>query len=400
MASTYVNNLRLNEMGTGDASGTWGNTTNTNLELIGEALAFGTEGITTNANTHATVVADGSTDAGRAMVLKYTGTLDSACTITISPNTIKRAQYIHNGTSGSQNIIISQGSGANVTIPAGYTKLVHLDGAGSGAAVVDALVSGLNMGGLSYPIADGSNGQFMTTNGSGVLSFGTVDLSTKANINSQTFTGTPSAPTANAGTNTTQLATTAFVKTAVDNAEPFPQGTSMLFQQTSAPTGWTKQTTHNDKAIRLTSGTVGTGGSVAFTTAFATPAVSVGSVTGNPGTNLAAGAGNLAVSMSGNISNTTLSVNQIPSHSHVVALRTSNGNIINPNFAEKQNVYGNMNTSNTGGSGAHNHGHNLSGTMNGAPSLSGNVTAGNLAVASSTATINVQYVDFIIANKD
>ena len=44
MASTYVNNLRLNEMGTGDASGTWGNTTNTNLELIGEALGFGTEG--------------------------------------------------------------------------------------------------------------------------------------------------------------------------------------------------------------------------------------------------------------------------------------------------------------------------------------------------------------------
>ena len=52
MASTYVNNLRLNEMGTGDASGTWGTTTNTNLELIGEALGYGTEAITTNADTH------------------------------------------------------------------------------------------------------------------------------------------------------------------------------------------------------------------------------------------------------------------------------------------------------------------------------------------------------------
>ena len=67
MASTYVNNLRLNEMGTGDASGTWGTTTNTNLELIGEALGFGTEGITTNADTHTTTVADGASDAGRAM---------------------------------------------------------------------------------------------------------------------------------------------------------------------------------------------------------------------------------------------------------------------------------------------------------------------------------------------
>ena len=141
MASTYVNNLRLNEMGTGDASGTWGTTTNTNLELIGEALGYGTEAITTNADTHTTTVADGSSDAGRAMFLKYTGTLDSACTITIGPNTMKRVQFIENGTSGSQNIIISQGSGANITIPAGDTKAVYLDGAGSGAAVVDAFAS-------------------------------------------------------------------------------------------------------------------------------------------------------------------------------------------------------------------------------------------------------------------
>ncbi len=141
MASTYVNNLRLNEMGTGDASGTWGTTTNTNLELIGEAFGFGTEGITTNADTHSTVVADGASDAGRAMYLQYTGTLDSACTITITPNTMKRMQFIENGTSGSQNIIIKQGSGATITIPPGDVKAVYLDGAGSGAAVVDAFAS-------------------------------------------------------------------------------------------------------------------------------------------------------------------------------------------------------------------------------------------------------------------
>jgi len=212
MASTYVNNLRLNEMGTGDASGTWGNTTNTNLELIGEAMAFGTEAITTNADTHSTVVADGATDPARGMVLKYTGTLDSTCTITITPNTIKRVQYIHNGTSGNQDIVISQGSGANVTILAGDTKLVSFDGAGSGAAVTDVLVGGFNTGGLSYPSADGSNGQVMQTDGSGNLSFGTVDLSVKANIASPTFTGTPAAPTASANTNTTQIATTAYVQ--------------------------------------------------------------------------------------------------------------------------------------------------------------------------------------------
>ena len=141
MASTYVNDLRLNEMATGDESGNWGVVTNTNLELIGEALGYGTEGITTNANTHTTTVADGAADPGRAMYLEYTGTLDSACTITIAPNTVSRMHFIENGTSGSQNIIISQGSGANITIPPGDTKAVYLDGAGSGAAVVDAFAS-------------------------------------------------------------------------------------------------------------------------------------------------------------------------------------------------------------------------------------------------------------------
>ena len=139
--ATYVNDLRLKEIATGDESGTWGSSTNTNLELIGEALSFGTEAITTNADTHTTTVADGASDPGRAMYLKYTGTLDSACTITIGPNTISRMQFIENATSGSQNIIISQGSGANITIPPGDTKAVYLDGAGSGAAVVDAFAS-------------------------------------------------------------------------------------------------------------------------------------------------------------------------------------------------------------------------------------------------------------------
>ena len=139
--ATYVNDLRLKEIGTGESSGTWGTETNVNLELIGEALSFGTEAITTNADTHTSTVADGSTDPARSMYIKYTGTLDSACTITIAPNTLSRLHFIENGTSGSQNIIISQGSGANVTIPPGDVKVVYLDGAGSGAAVVDAFAS-------------------------------------------------------------------------------------------------------------------------------------------------------------------------------------------------------------------------------------------------------------------
>ena len=86
--------LRLKEIATGDESQTWGTIlTNTNLELIGEALGFGTEAITTNANTHTTTIADGSSDAGRALFLKYTGALDSDCTITIGPNTEESSYY-------------------------------------------------------------------------------------------------------------------------------------------------------------------------------------------------------------------------------------------------------------------------------------------------------------------
>jgi hypothetical protein len=166
MASTYVNDLRLNEMATGDASGTWGTVTNANLELIGEALGYGTEAITTNADTHTSTVADGSTDPARAMFIKYTGTLDSTCTITIAPNTLNRVHIIENATSGSQSIIISQGSGANVTILTGQTKAVYLDGAGSGAAVTDAFVD-MNFGGTTT-IGD----NLTLSSDSAVVSFG------------------------------------------------------------------------------------------------------------------------------------------------------------------------------------------------------------------------------------
>ena len=64
MASTYVNDLRLEEIGTGEQSGTWGATTNTNLDLIAEAWGSGSEGIT--GTTHTITMADGASDAARA----------------------------------------------------------------------------------------------------------------------------------------------------------------------------------------------------------------------------------------------------------------------------------------------------------------------------------------------
>lgn len=177
--ATYVNNLRLKEIATGAEEGTWGDSTNANLGLIADAFGSGTEAITTNANTHTTTIADGAADEGRAILLKYTGALDSDCTITIAPNTINKLWFIENattdsGSSGPYNIIISQGSGANITIANGNTAAVMTDGAGATAAVLDAfadleLMTTLKVGGN-------------TTVGGNATVSGALDLAGAANI--------------------------------------------------------------------------------------------------------------------------------------------------------------------------------------------------------------------------
>jgi hypothetical protein len=141
--ATYVNDLRLTELATGEGSGTWGTTTNTNLELIGEALGYATQQAFGSDADTTTTVADGVSDPARAMYYKITSavSLTATRTLTIAPNTLSRVMFIENATSGSQSIAISQGSGANVTIATGKTAVVYLDGAGSGAAVVDAMAN-------------------------------------------------------------------------------------------------------------------------------------------------------------------------------------------------------------------------------------------------------------------
>jgi len=147
MTSTFVNNLALNEMATGDQSGSWGTVTNLNLELIGEGLGFATEApFNTDANK-TTTVAPGASDPARAMYFKVTSTVSGGLTatrqLTIDPDTINRLMFIENATTGGESITIKQGSGsgAAVTIPNGDTKAVILSGSGSGSIVLDAFAS-------------------------------------------------------------------------------------------------------------------------------------------------------------------------------------------------------------------------------------------------------------------
>jgi hypothetical protein len=183
--------------------------------------------------------------------------------------------------------------------------------------------------------------------------------------------------TANSGVNVTGTVTATTFTGAWTN---LPAGTVMLFVQTSAPTGWTKSTTHDNKALRVVSGSVSSGGSVAFTSAFASQAVT--------GTN----------------ANYTLTTSDIPAHSHTATSTVTDpghfhslpngftassiagaGSAYNlPSAYPAQNtgsattgITVATTTANTGGGGGHTH------------SFTG--TAINLAV---------QYVDVIIATKD
>jgi hypothetical protein len=144
MASTYVNNLRLEEIGSGEQSGSWGDTTNTNLEIIGQAVAWGTRAIA-NASTDNITIADGALDADRCLGLKLTGG-GQACTVTLLPNTSSKTWFMYNAT--SYTLTFTCGSGANVAILAGETKVIATDGLGSGGVVHD-LLTGVNLAGTT-----------------------------------------------------------------------------------------------------------------------------------------------------------------------------------------------------------------------------------------------------------
>jgi len=144
MASTYLNNLRLEEIGTGEQSGTWGDTTNTNLKIIGQAVAWGTRAIA-NASTDNITIGDGALDADRCLGLKLTGG-GQACTVSLLPNTSSKTWFMYNATAAA--LTFTCGGGANVIIPAGHTKVIATDGLGSGGVVHD-LLTAVNLAGTT-----------------------------------------------------------------------------------------------------------------------------------------------------------------------------------------------------------------------------------------------------------
>jgi len=151
MASSYTTSLGIEEMGSGDQSGAWGTTTNYNWDIIDRIAAYSAVGL--SGTTHTLTVRAASPSSGSSnvqdgmyRVIKFTGALGANNTVTIAPNTTAAYFVIINattdsGSSGPYSVILSQGSGANITVPNGSSAVIYCDGAGSGAAVIDALAN-------------------------------------------------------------------------------------------------------------------------------------------------------------------------------------------------------------------------------------------------------------------
>ena len=140
--ATFVNNLRLKEINTGDESGTWGASTNTNLELIGAALGFGTKNMAADGNVTLTMP-DFSADGVRSMHLKITSGVALTATreVTLGPNTVSKFWIVENATTGGQTLTLKQGSGSTVSVPNGGSVAIYTEGTGAGAGVKDSLAN-------------------------------------------------------------------------------------------------------------------------------------------------------------------------------------------------------------------------------------------------------------------
>jgi hypothetical protein len=154
--------------------------------------------------------------------------------------------------------------------------------------------------------------------------------------------------------------------------DAFPSGTKLLFQQTAAPTGWTKSTSHDNKALRVVSGAASSGGTVGFTTAFTSQAVS------------------------GTVGSTTLTTSQVPNATGGIGLHgaEAGSSLWQPSGA-------------FGGSGIFNGYRAPGGAVGGATSLSNiSLSLGfgngshNHSFSGTAINLAVQYVDVIIATKD
>ena len=144
MTSTYTTNLGIEKMATGDQSGTWGTTTNTNFDILDEAIngvitvtlsSAGSSGSPT-----ALPITDGSSSNGRNKFIEFNdgGDLGGTAYVQLTPNNAEKIVFMRNSLSASRSVIVFQGTynaSNDFEIPNGKDVVLKFDGAGSGAVV-------------------------------------------------------------------------------------------------------------------------------------------------------------------------------------------------------------------------------------------------------------------------
>jgi hypothetical protein len=208
MASSYSTDLKLELMVTGENSGTWGDKTNTNLNLVQQAVAgYEAVSIAGGAQTTALAMTNGTISNARNAVIKLTGTITGNQIVTI-PDSIEKTYIVENGTSGAFTVQFKTVSGTGPTFSTTDKgiKLLYADGTNvndilsksSGVNLVNrnevrfedatggeyvGLRAAATVGSsftLNLPTTDGSSGNGLTTDGSGNLSFSDVASTGKA----------------------------------------------------------------------------------------------------------------------------------------------------------------------------------------------------------------------------
>lgn len=135
MPSTYTANNGIEKIGTGEQSGTWGDTTNINFDIVDRALN-GVGAISLSGTTHTLTTSDGALSDGQYKVLVLGGSPTGTNTITITPNDQDKLFLVQNNS--GESATFTQGSGGNATVPDGEAAWVFADGAGTGAKVTKA----------------------------------------------------------------------------------------------------------------------------------------------------------------------------------------------------------------------------------------------------------------------